>query len=231
MSAKSCPGPNGILRPHLILHDKKGLKLAALYNSWLVAGSLPLSVRGALTTLIPKSCDETAVLKNWRPISFDLVIYRTLMGILAERMTEACPHPRRRGLNQGPGCTENTSIIKSLHTAAKCRRRPFGAVFVDLLRAFDYVSHQLIHKTLIRRGFEKLVVDLIMREPIHAAEPGDRIKCLGVYLDPWIGITADDQMGQLNEMLKKRYQVHQTAGNRKAGEDGSKEVAPPRKPC
>ncbi|KAK7881343.1 hypothetical protein WMY93_029752 [Mugilogobius chulae] len=329
MSANSCPGPDGIKRPHLTLYDKKGLKLAALFNSWLVSGHVPRSMRGALTTLIPKSSDETAVLsiKNWRPISVGSVIYRTFMGILAERLSEACPpHPRQRGFVQGPGCAENITIIKSLHTAAKRRSRSFGAVFVDLSRAFDSVSHQLIRETLTRRGLDGLVVDLIMSayrnphtrvktfggstapikiksgvkqgdplspilfnlcldplmylleketvgvqfggdlsissiadlprvaegmhvlsvfldrvglmanaakchsllltaqggkvllnncpplvlqgEPIHAAEPGDRIKYLGVHLDPWSGVTTDDPMGQLNELLEKVGAAH-----------------------
>ncbi|KAK7881414.1 hypothetical protein WMY93_029823 [Mugilogobius chulae] len=165
MSAKSCPGPDGIMRPHLILHDRKGLKLAALFNSWLVAGYVPLSMRGALTTLIPKSCDESAALsiKNWRPISVGSVVYRTFMGIMADKVSEACPpHPRQRGFVKGPGCAENITIIKSLHTAAKRRSRAFGAVFVDLSRAFDSVSHRLIHETLTRKGLDELIVNVIM---------------------------------------------------------------------
>ncbi|KAK7881351.1 hypothetical protein WMY93_029760 [Mugilogobius chulae] len=255
------------------------MELAALFNSWLVAGDVLRLMRGALTTLIPKSCDETAALsiKNWRPISVGSVIYRTFMG---GRMFEACPpHPRQRGFIQGPGCAENISIIKSLHTAAKCRSRSFGAegldrLVIELFMSAYKDSHTRV-KTIrgstvpsriesgVKQGdplspilfnlcldplmylLEKEVVgiqfaadlsipsiayadDLVVLgetylelqkgmhvlsafldrvvlqgESIHAAEPGDRIKYLGVHLDPWAGITTDDPMGRLNEMLEK----------------------------
>ncbi|KAK7881391.1 hypothetical protein WMY93_029800 [Mugilogobius chulae] len=57
--------------------------------------------------------DETAVrsLKNWRPISVGSVIYRTFMGILAERMLEACPPPipGKGALQRAPG-VQKTSL-------------------------------------------------------------------------------------------------------------------------
>ncbi|KAK7881462.1 hypothetical protein WMY93_029871 [Mugilogobius chulae] len=121
-------------------------------------------MRSAHTTPIPKTCNKKAVplLKNWRPITVGSVVYRTFMGILAERMGEACPpHPRQRGFIQGPGCAENISVIKSIHTAAKRRSRSLGAVFIDLARAFDSVAHNLIRGVLNAKGLDQLVVKLI----------------------------------------------------------------------
>ncbi|KAK7881444.1 hypothetical protein WMY93_029853 [Mugilogobius chulae] len=146
MSPKSCPGPDGIRRSHLTMVRPPPLNEACVHYP------------------DPKSCDKKAVplLKNWRPITFGSVVYRTFMGILAERMGESCPpHPRQRGFIQGPGCAENISVIKSLHTAAKRRSRSLGAVFIDLARAFDSVDHRLIQEVLNAKGLNQLVVKLI----------------------------------------------------------------------
>ncbi|KAK7881340.1 hypothetical protein WMY93_029749 [Mugilogobius chulae] len=150
MMAKSSPGPDGIRRPHLLLHDRRGIKLARLFNMWLVSGYIPKIMKGALTTLIPKSSDETAVrsLKNWRPISKGC-------------WKHAPPHSRQRGFAKGPGCAENILIIDRLHSAAKSRARSLGAAFIDLSKAFDSVSHQLIFEVLERKGVDQLIINVV----------------------------------------------------------------------
>uniref|UniRef100_A0AAV2JTI1 Reverse transcriptase domain-containing protein n=1 Tax=Knipowitschia caucasica TaxID=637954 RepID=A0AAV2JTI1_KNICA len=58
MAKRSCPGPDGLQRSQLLC-DRKGLKLAKLFNDWLRAGMIPKVFKASKTTLIPKSrCSE-----------------------------------------------------------------------------------------------------------------------------------------------------------------------------
>ncbi|KAK7881394.1 hypothetical protein WMY93_029803 [Mugilogobius chulae] len=162
--AKSSPGPDGIKRPHLLLHDKRGIKLA-----------------------------------------------RLLVGLWDPRSMPP-PHPRQRGFAKGPGCAENILIINRLHSAEKSRARSLGAAFIDLSKAFDSVSHQLIIEVLERKGVDQLLINVIrsayseaytMGEEVQLNEHGEVIQYLGILVDPWKGVIAGNPMDQLEDLISK----------------------------
>uniref|UniRef100_A0AAV2L9F4 Reverse transcriptase domain-containing protein n=1 Tax=Knipowitschia caucasica TaxID=637954 RepID=A0AAV2L9F4_KNICA len=165
MARRSCPGPDGLQRSQLLLCDRKGLKLAKLFNDWLRAGMIPKVFKASKTTLIPKSIDPElcGVIGNWRPLTISSTVLRVFSNILAARLSNACQvHPRQKGFVNGSGCSENLTVIDGLITLAKKERRELAVVFIDLAKAFDTVSHRLIGETLTRRGVDQLVVKVIM---------------------------------------------------------------------
>uniref|UniRef100_A0AAV2JTG5 Reverse transcriptase domain-containing protein n=1 Tax=Knipowitschia caucasica TaxID=637954 RepID=A0AAV2JTG5_KNICA len=165
MAKKSCPGPDGLRRSQLLLLDRKGLKLAKLFNDWLRSGMIPKVFKASKTTLIPKSIEPElcGVVGNWRPLTIGSTVLRVFSNILAARLSNACPvHPRQKGFVNGSGCSENLTVLNGLITLAKKERRELAVVFIDLAKAFDTVSHRLIRETLTRRGVDQLVVKVIM---------------------------------------------------------------------
>ncbi|TWW53327.1 Transposon TX1 uncharacterized 149 kDa protein ORF 2 [Takifugu flavidus] len=68
-----------------------------VFNESLALGSLPLSCRRAVVTLLP-TCNLQEI-KNWRPVSLLCLDYRILSKTLASRLREAMEV--RRGVRQG----------------------------------------------------------------------------------------------------------------------------------
>ncbi|KAK7881390.1 hypothetical protein WMY93_029799 [Mugilogobius chulae] len=160
MKPDSSPGPDGLTRVHLKVFDPTGTKLAAIYNRWLVSGHIPESLKKGLTTLIPKATDPSMAdkIKYWRPLTLSSTLVRVFSNILTKRFLEACPiHPRQKGFVEGPGASENITVLIIRDT--KHKRRDLAVVFIDLARAFDTVSHP--NPSLLRRRADELVVQLI----------------------------------------------------------------------
>lgn len=160
MKAKGSPDMDGIKKGHLMAYDRKGRKLARLYNRWIASGCIPRCVKKTVTVLIPKDAGKSKakVIKDWRPITLNSQLLRLFSSIWARRLGEACPaHPRQQGFIKGPGASENIAVLDGLIKSAKKNKRSLGVVFIDLARAFDTVSHSLIDEVLTRRGVDPMV--------------------------------------------------------------------------
>ncbi len=164
MKRTGAPGPDGVKRGDLLRWDKRGKKLACLYNAILYSGKLPRCLKGSRTTLIPKTTEVDLLgdINNWRPITIGSVILRAFSGILNKRMTDACPvHVRQRGFLETPGCSENLSILEGVIKLSKREKKPLAVVFIDFAKAFDSVSHNHIQAVLARRRIDELFRQLI----------------------------------------------------------------------
>ncbi|NWV30443.1 POLR protein, partial [Origma solitaria] len=79
--------------------------------------------------------------------------------------------PRQRGFVRAAGCSENLKLLQTLVRSAKKEHRPLGVVFMDIVKAFDTMSHQHILHGLQQRGVNPHVISLVsnMYENIHAS--------------------------------------------------------------
>lgn len=160
----SSPGPDSVRRAHLLAFDGSGVKLAAMFNDWLLCGDIPAIFKRGRTTLIPKSLDPLLEqdIKNWRPITLSSLILRVFTRIWAGRLEVACPpHPRQRGFIKGPGCSENLTVLGGLMKLSKRRKSTLACAFIDLAKAFDTVPHELILSSLQARGLDDHFLGLI----------------------------------------------------------------------
>ena len=161
----SAPGPDGVNKATLCNWDPNGRKLALIYNSFLVDGKIPNSLRDNITTLIPKSTDPAEMLEaaNYRPITIGSMVIRLFSSILYQRLASACPtSTRQKGFKAIPGCSENLVMIEGLLKNSAKSKRPLAMVFIDLAKAFDSVSHKHIKAVLEERSVDPLMVKLIM---------------------------------------------------------------------
>lgn len=158
MKTDKGPGPDGLKRSHLLMYDRKGVRLASMFNNWLLAGKIPSCLKRNRTVLIPKTNEPTKLSnpKGWRPITLGSLLLRMFSGILAAKLVLACPpHPRQKGFVQAPGCSENIMVLMGLMAKAKSKKTPLAVTFIDLAKAFDTVPHKLIMDSLLRRGVDQ----------------------------------------------------------------------------
>lgn len=161
---RSSPGPDGVTKSLLLGWDPKGEKLACMFSTWLVSGTLPEVFKRCRTVLIPKTTDPERLgdVNQWRPITIGSLVLRLFSRILTGRMTAACPiHPRQRGFIASPGCSENLSVLEGVMKLSTRERSSLGVVFVDFAKAFDTVSHEHLLSALERKGLDQHMLELV----------------------------------------------------------------------
>ncbi|KAL7370184.1 hypothetical protein ABVT39_021577 [Epinephelus coioides] len=164
IKGSSSPGPDGITKSLLLGWDPKGEKLAHMFSTWLVSGTLPRVFKKCQTVLIPKTSDPSRLgdVNQWRPITIGSMVLRLFSRILTDRMTAACPiHPRQRGFIASPGCSENLSVLEGVMKLSQQERSSLGVVFVDFAKAFDTVSHEHLLSALERKGLDQHMLELV----------------------------------------------------------------------
>ena len=155
MPTASAPGPDGITVRQL---KEKKIKvyhyniLAGLFNVWYITGKVPPGLKRSRSILLPKGTENLDDLGNWRPLSIAGVIIRLYTKILAKRLTDSVTlHPSQRGFIRASGVDENTILLDRLiRTHKKRTKGTLVVAFLDLAKAFDTVSHDLIKKGLQR---------------------------------------------------------------------------------
>ncbi|NXX31699.1 PO21 protein, partial [Nicator chloris] len=82
--------------------------------------------------------------------------------IVTARLVRACSiNPRQRGFICASGCSENLKRLQLLVKHAKREHCELGVVFVDIVKAFDTICHQLIITGLVWRGVDPHVIYLL----------------------------------------------------------------------
>ena len=120
MKNHTSPGPDGISKGALLSWDQCSGKLARIFSSWLISGTLLGAFKKCRTTLLPKASDpdKQGDVNQWRPIMIRSVILRFFSRILTARMMAASPIcPRQRGFIASTGCSENLMILDGIVTA------------------------------------------------------------------------------------------------------------------
>lgn len=132
-----------------------GEKLTRVYNYAFRTGSLALSQRRGIITLLFKKGDRTQ-LKNWRPITLLNTDYKILTKALANRLQEVLPlivHTDQTASIKGRTINDNTRLLHDVVTYANEKGIPLALISVDQLKAFDRVSHEFLFKSLDKFGF------------------------------------------------------------------------------
>ena len=160
----SAAGPDGVNKVSLVKWDPTGVKLAGMFTGFLVRKTIPDSLKGNRTTLIPKTTDELArTVSNWRPITIGPMVLRLFSSILYKRLSNACPTcVRQKGFSNTPGCSENLLLVEGALKTSSKTGSPLAMVFIDLAKAFDSVSHEHIRTALVQRKVDPAFIDLLV---------------------------------------------------------------------
>ena len=114
-------------------------------------GTLSISQRQGIISLIPKKKKNTEYLKNWRPVSLLNVDYKIATKTIALRLEKILPnliHPCQSGHVKGRFIGESIRLIADTMHFTKAKNIPGVAVFLDFEKAFDSIEWNFIHRCL-----------------------------------------------------------------------------------
>jgi hypothetical protein len=153
------PVPDGIKKKEL-----PGLGLINIVqwsNLFLYRGFLPNTLKQGTTSLIPRVELPTSP-AQYRPITIGSIILRFFHSILATRLDRIPISVRQKGYCLFDGVGENVWLVKSLIKNAAETLRPLHLAFLDVRKAFDSVSHNLMSKACVRAGVPAPLVTYLM---------------------------------------------------------------------
>ena len=115
-------------------------------------GTLSISQRRGVISLIPKDENNLTKSSNWRPITLLNVDYKILAKVTAKRIEPVFPiliHPDQTGFIKGRFIGQNIRLLNDLIEFTDDQRVPGIPLFIDFEKAFDSIEWTFIQNVLI----------------------------------------------------------------------------------
>ena len=146
------PGTDG-LQAEFYKHFWKELHadMTRSFNFAYDNGSLSISQRRGIITLIPKPNKDTALLDNLRPISLLNTDFKILTKAIAKRLEKVLPkviNSDQIGYIKNRYIGENIRLISDIMTYTEEKNIPGIALFIDFKKAFDTIEWEFINRCL-----------------------------------------------------------------------------------
>ena len=152
MESNKTPGTDGLTSEfYRYFWNDVGKFMVESFNYALKYGSLSISQRQGIISLIPKKNKNAEYLKNWRPAFLLNVDYKIATKTIALRLEKILPsiiHPCQSGYVKGRFIGESIRLIADTMDFTKTNDIPGIAVFLDFEKAFDSVEWDFIQKCL-----------------------------------------------------------------------------------
>ncbi|KAJ3585649.1 hypothetical protein NHX12_014368, partial [Muraenolepis orangiensis] len=129
--------------------------LLDVFNESLASGSMPVSCRRAVITLLPKKGNLQDI-KNWRPVSLLCVDYKLLSKALATRLGRAVEQVIHRDQTYcvpGRSMVDNVHLIRDVLEVSSSLVINTGLISLDQEKAFDRFEHSFLWKVMEMFGF------------------------------------------------------------------------------
>ena len=152
MKFSSAPGPDGLTVGKLSKIPVR--QKCKLFTFWILAQWVPDVVLNSRTTFIPKEMNVTEPSKL-RPITISSTLLRQFHKILAARLLKHLNfNPGQYGFLKVDGIAKAVDKMDMIFKYLKQDYHPLSAVFIDISKAFDSVSHSAIIELLKRRNVD-----------------------------------------------------------------------------
>ncbi len=164
LSHNKSPGLDG-LTPEFYQFFWPALKtdLLSVFNESILSGSLPVSCRRAVITLLPKKGDLLDI-ANWRPVSLLNTDYKIYAKVLTNRLKnvihQVVHHDQSYGV-PGRSISDNTNLIRDSLLFCNSNNLPLALLNLDQKKAFDNVDHDYLVNTLKAMGFGQRFISYI----------------------------------------------------------------------
>ena len=159
---------------------------------------------------------DTSDPNNWRAICLKDTSARLMSGIMNARLIQMIQEhgvKAQFGSQPGLGCSDGLYTLRSVLTTRRYHNQPTWALFVDLVKAFDTVNHELLFKLLERYGVPKDVASVVKRMyegMLVKLKVGKEERCIPYT----VGVQQGDNMAPLlflfpmqafGEILEKKW--------------------------
>jgi hypothetical protein len=168
MSPTKAPGPDGFPALFYQTHWEFFKEdICQAVRAFISGGEVPEGFCDSVIVLIPKIA-KPKDLKNFPPISLCIVIYKIASKVLANRLKMILPSiisMQQSAFVPGRLITDNALIaFECLHTIRHqdCKR-PFFALKIDMIKAYDRVEWDYLHGCLSKMGFAPSWIQSLMR--------------------------------------------------------------------
>ncbi|KAL5510035.1 hypothetical protein EMCRGX_G005503 [Ephydatia muelleri] len=109
---------------------------------------------------------EPSELRNWRPISLQLNIYKLYAVIIAQRVGSWATatsffSSSQKGFLAYDGCSEHNFLLRSMLTDSRRQKRNLILVWLDIREAFPSVSHNLMLSMMERLGLSGTLLRVV----------------------------------------------------------------------
>ena len=121
------------------------------FNYGFKSGSLSISQRRGIISLIPKKFKDKTILENLRPISLLNVDYKILTKTIAKRLEKVLPNIiniDQTGYVKGRYIGENIRLIQDVIHFTNLTNQKGIAIFLDFKKAFDSVEWSYLNAAL-----------------------------------------------------------------------------------
>jgi len=156
MAKGKSPGQDGLPAEfYICFWEVLGYDLVEVLNASYAFGSLPLSQRGALISLIFKKGDRLEH-KNWRPISLLNLDCKVCTRAIASRLLRVIHHVVAPDQTCGIPFRfigENVALLRDVAHFANELNLPTAILSLDQEKAFDRVEWPFLFATLSQMGF------------------------------------------------------------------------------
>lgn len=133
-----------------------GKEMTNSFNYAFQAGTLSISQRRGIISLIPKKNKDKTILENLRPISLLNVDYKILTKTIAKRIEKVLPNIiniDQTGYVKGRYIGENIRLIQDvLHFTDQTKQKGI-AIFLDFKKAFDSIEWPYLNAALEHFNF------------------------------------------------------------------------------
>ena len=156
---ESATGRDGITRKTLA--NIPFGSLATHLNLWMMPERLPEELIKGRTVFIPKESSTQDPMK-YRPITIACVVTRCFHKFLADRVADASDNLRQKGLKRLGGIAANTLLLPTILEESKRRRKGLKLAFIDVVKAFDSVTHKTLAEAALEAGVDIKMVRYIL---------------------------------------------------------------------
>ena len=151
-SNNKTPGTDGLLAKfYRFFWPDICFDLQASFNYAFQHGTLSISQKRGIISLIPKKNKDKTILENLRPISLLNVDYKILTKVIAKRIEKVLPtliNPDQTGYVKGRYIGENVRLIYDLLQYTDKLNKKGIAIFLDFKKAFDSIEWNYLLETL-----------------------------------------------------------------------------------
>ena len=123
-----------------VFFDLLGAALLDSLNAGFESGTLSISQRPGVISLIPTDENSLTTLSNWRPVTLLNVDYKILAKVIAKRIEPVLPkliYPDQTGFIKGRFIGQNIRLLNDLIEYTDDHKIPGILLFIDFEKAFD----------------------------------------------------------------------------------------------